>query len=87
VRRLSFLEEEQLADLHRESSSGELSAAEVALQAGARRLVITHFSARHAEQPHRLEKEAREVFSEVETAEDGMSLEIPLPEAPEVGGT
>lgn len=62
-------------------------AAEVALQAGARRLVITHFSARHAEQPHRLEKEAREVFSEVEAAEDGMSLEIPLPEAPEVGGT
>jgi ribonuclease BN (tRNA processing enzyme) len=57
----------------------------VALRAGVRRLVITHFSARHSEQPHRLEKEARAVFSEVEAAEDGMTLEIPLAGPPDNG--
>ena len=62
-------------------------AADVGLKAGVRRLVITHFSARHSEQPHRLEKEAQAVFSEVEAAEDGMIIEIPLPEGSEAGGT
>ena len=78
-------EESERASETRHSTARQ--AAEVALQAGARRLVITHFSARHSEQPHRLEKEARTVFSRVEAAEDGMSLEIPLPEAPEVDGS
>lgn len=86
IHECTFLDEEAGRAAETRHSTAR-QAAEVALQAGARRLVITHFSARHAEQPHRLEKEAREVFSEVETAEDGMSLEIPLPEAPEVGGT
>jgi ribonuclease Z len=83
IHECTFLEEESArAAETRHSTAGQ--AGEVALQAGARQLVITHFSARHSEQPHRLEKEARARFSEVVAAEDGMSLEIPLAGPPEL---
>jgi ribonuclease Z len=54
-------------------------AAEVAARAGVHRLVLTHFSARHSEQAHRLVKEAREIYPAVEAAEDGLAIEVPLP--------
>jgi ribonuclease Z len=52
-------------------------AAEIARDAGVRRLVITHFSPRYADDPRALEKEARAVFSEVTAAHDGMVVEVP----------
>jgi ribonuclease Z len=52
-------------------------AAEVARDAGALRLVLTHFSPRYADDTGALEKEARAVFPEVSTARDGMILEVP----------
>jgi ribonuclease Z len=55
-------------------------AAEVAAAAGVHRLILTHFSARHSEQPDRLVAEARSVFPGVAAAEDGMAIEIPLRE-------
>jgi len=52
-------------------------AARVALAADVRRLVLTHISARYAESPAILEREARRIFSETRVAYDGMTLEIP----------
>jgi ribonuclease Z len=55
-------------------------AAEVAVQAGALRLCLTHFSPRYADDPRILEREARAVFPEVTAAHDGLTLEIPYRE-------
>lgn len=57
-------------------------AGELAAAAGVERLILTHFSARHSEQPGKLVAEAREVFPIVTAAEDGMVIEIPLRESP-----
>jgi ribonuclease Z len=55
-------------------------AARIASQAGARRLVLTHFSPRYADDPRLLEREARALFPEVTSAFDGLTLEIPYRE-------
>jgi ribonuclease Z len=56
-------------------------AADVAARAGARRLVLTHFSARYSNDPSDLAREARERFSATQCARDGMILDVPFADA------
>jgi ribonuclease Z len=51
-------------------------AAQVALAAHARRLVLSHVSARYSMSAEELAKEAREVFPETVVAKDGMRVEV-----------
>ena len=53
-------------------------AAQVALGAKARRLVLSHVSARYSISAEELVKEAREVFKETVVAKDGMTVEVPF---------
>ncbi len=54
-------------------------AAQVAREAGARRLILTHLSSRHDTDPTRLLTQAREEYSgPVEVAFDGLTVELPL---------
>ncbi len=53
-------------------------AAQVALAAKARRLVLSHVSARYSISADELVKEAREVFKETGVAKDGMTIEVPF---------
>ncbi len=55
-------------------------AAQVALAANAKRLVLSHVSARYSISAEELVKEAREVFKETVVAKDGMEIDIPFGE-------
>src|SRR5207253_9327551 len=48
--------------------------------AKARRLVLSHVSARYSISAEELVKEAREVFKETAVAKDGMTIEVPFPD-------
>ncbi len=60
------------------SHSTAREAADVARRAGARRLALTHISARYSRDAHELEREAKQVFARTVIARDGMEIEIPL---------
>jgi ribonuclease Z len=55
-------------------------AAQVALAAKAKKLVLSHVSARYSISAEELVKEAREVFRETVVAKDGMTVDIPFPD-------
>ena len=55
-------------------------AAELALGAGVKRLVLTHISARYSREAPELIDEARAVFPSVSIARDGMSIDVPFPD-------
>jgi ribonuclease Z len=57
-------------------------AATVAKAAGARRLLLTHISARYSRETELLESEARAVFANAQVARDGMEVVLPLVEEP-----
>jgi len=53
-------------------------AATLALEAGVRRLVLTHISARYSRDAPELLAEAAEIFPRVSVARDGMSIDVPF---------
>jgi ribonuclease Z len=67
-------------ELDRAKETGHSTAAEaarVALEAGARRLVLTHISSRYNRDASELLAEAKAVFPETVIARDGMTLDVP----------
>jgi len=67
------LEDRALEDGH----STPMQAAETAKEAGAKRLILTHISARYKKSTL-LKRQARNVFPQTDVAEDFMRVEIPL---------
>lgn len=55
-------------------------AAEVAKQAQARRLVLTHISARYTREAPELEQQAKDVFKRTQIARDGLEILVPATE-------
>jgi ribonuclease Z len=71
-------------ELERARETGHSTAAEaarVALEAGARRLVLTHISSRYNRDASELLAEARAVFPETVIARDGMTVDVPYADA------
>jgi len=71
-------------ELERAQETGHSTASEagrVALEAGVRRLVLTHISSRYNRDASELLAEARAVFPETIIARDGMTLEVPYADA------
>jgi ribonuclease Z len=62
---------------HQTGHSTAADAATTASEARVRRLALTHFSPRYADEPRILERDARKIFPETVLAYDGLAIEIP----------
>jgi ribonuclease Z len=70
-------------ELERAKETGHSTAAEaarVAVEAGARRLVLTHISPRYGRDAPELLAEARAIFPETVVARDGLTVDVPFAE-------
>jgi len=78
VHEATFGEEER--DRARDTGhSTAKEAAQVALAANAKRLLLSHVSARYSISADELVKEAKEVFPNVGVAKDGLEVDVPFP--------
>ncbi len=76
----TFAEEEKIRARETEHSTA-IEAAQVALAAGVKRLVLTHLSARYSANAKILLDEARTVFPQTTVAKDGLTVEVPYEDA------
>ncbi|HJU89039.1 MAG TPA: ribonuclease Z [Gemmatimonadaceae bacterium] len=81
VHEATFAEEEAVR-AHETGHSTARGAATVAKRAGAKQLILTHFSARYSRDPSVLLREAQEEFDRVILARDGMEVEVGYSAAP-----
>ncbi|MHB8416845.1 MAG: ribonuclease Z [Myxococcales bacterium] len=78
IHEATFAEGERARALETRHSTAR-EAALLAKQARAARLVLTHFSSRYEDRLEELAREAREHYPQAQLAQDGLTLEIPLP--------
>jgi len=77
IHEATFAEEEAARALETQHATAK-EAAQVAKMAGAKRLALTHLSARYSRDPSPLLAEACEVFPETVIAKDGLTIELPF---------
>ena len=80
VHEATFADEEAARAVETGHSTAR-EAARVAQAAGARRLVLTHLSARYSRDASDLEREARQEFAATIVARDGTEIEVPYRQA------
>jgi ribonuclease Z len=77
VHEATFSDEERARAVETGHSTAS-DAARIARDAGVRRLVLTHISARYSREAPELVEEARAIFPEVTVARDGLALDVPF---------